>query len=71
MCTDCGCSVKGDTVRIDGERAAETVRVEAVSVLENLLADNDRQATHNRTHFDRRPPTTGLTSTATVCWRSI
>ncbi len=53
MCTDCGCSVEGGTVRIDGERAAETVNVEAVSVLENLLADNDQQAAHNRTHFDR------------------
>jgi len=46
MCEDCGCGV---TDSIKGhERETETVRV-----IKGLLDSNDRQARHNREHFDR------------------
>lgn len=38
MCTDCGCGTHGKTTTIP--------------VIENLLAENDRQAAHVRAHFD-------------------
>jgi len=50
MCQTCGCSmtpgsahVSGDQIRSDGP---------VIEVLQNLLADNDRVAAHNREHFD-------------------
>jgi hydrogenase nickel incorporation protein HypB len=52
MCETCGCGVDSGPIRIDGDHAKSTTSVEAVTVLEGLLADNDRQAQHNRTHFD-------------------
>ena len=53
MCTDCGCGVQDNGIRIDSEAATPSAGIEAVNVLEHLLADNDRQAEHNRAHLDR------------------
>jgi len=47
MCGTCGC----DTRAASGAEPAGNRRVD---VLENLLAENDRIATHVREHFDRR-----------------
>ena len=52
MCTTCGCGAPGDAT-IDGRASGRTQTVETVTVLESLLADNDRRAGHNREHFDR------------------
>jgi hydrogenase nickel incorporation protein HypB len=47
MCTDCGCSVT------DADRHfAEGDDRRTIEVLEDLLHENDRQADHNRAHFD-------------------
>ncbi len=47
MCTTCGCGVTpGDAKYVRAERK------ETVSVLTNLLMENDRAAAHNRAHFD-------------------
>jgi hydrogenase nickel incorporation protein HypB len=50
MCNTCGCNIT------PGNRthAYKPVNgVTAVSVIQNLLAKNDDQATHNRQHFDQ------------------
>lgn len=50
MCDTCGCNIT------PGNRKHAYTPVHgttAVSVLKNLLAKNDEQAIHNRTHFDR------------------
>jgi len=56
MCDTCGCNVT------DGNRhllapGAKLSRVDkgatAIDVLQNLLSENDRQAGHNRAHFDQ------------------
>jgi hydrogenase nickel incorporation protein HypB len=47
MCTDCGCGVT------DANRhLAEDEQRHTIAVLEDLLHENDRQADHNRAHFD-------------------
>lgn len=49
MCDTCGCNIT------PGNRKHAYTPVQgttAVSVLKNLLAKNDEQAAHNRTHFD-------------------
>lgn len=46
MCDNCGCSVT-DANRHLLEEGSHTIEV-----LENLLHENDRQADHNRAHFD-------------------
>jgi hydrogenase nickel incorporation protein HypB len=48
MCGTCGCDTR--PVRNGAESPAKT----SVEVLENLLAENDRIATHVREHFDDR-----------------
>jgi hydrogenase nickel incorporation protein HypB len=49
MCTDCGCSIT------DANRhLAEDERRQTIEVLEDLLHENDRQADHNRAHFDEQ-----------------
>lgn len=42
MCNTCGCNITPGNAH----------RTEAVSVLKGLLSENDRQAMHNRAHFD-------------------
>jgi hydrogenase nickel incorporation protein HypB len=56
MCDTCGCNVtpgNAHLVRADGKHAKTPDGRAAVTVLENLLSENDRQAAHNREHFDR------------------
>jgi hydrogenase nickel incorporation protein HypB len=47
MCGTCGCDTHRET------SGAEPTGQKSVRVLENLLAENDRIATHVRDHFDR------------------
>lgn len=54
MCTTCGCGIDTSPVMVDGKVVAAEPSTEAVTVLEGLLADNDRQAAGNRAHFDAR-----------------
>lgn len=50
MCKTCGCAVPVGSGRLDvGHHDAP---VAAIEVLHNLLAANDRVATHNREHFN-------------------
>ena len=46
MCETCGCTIGGR------ESAPHTLDIHAVEVLENLLAQNDHTAAHNREHFN-------------------
>ncbi len=55
MCTTCGCQVTAGNehlVKGDGKLAVTEDGKAAVTVLQNLLAENDHQAQHNREHFD-------------------
>ena len=57
MCDTCGCNITdGNRHLIEpGGKLAKTGQGgEAVTVLRNLLAENDHMAAHNREHFDRR-----------------
>jgi hydrogenase nickel incorporation protein HypB len=49
MCNTCGCNVTPGNAHQALERAGTGT---AVEVLQDLLAANDRTATHNRAHFD-------------------
>jgi hydrogenase nickel incorporation protein HypB len=51
MCDTCGCNVTPGNEQI--ARAPDPHGVSAVTVLQNLLAANDREAAHNRSHFDQ------------------
>ena len=56
MCDTCGCNVtEGNRhlVEVGGKHAQTESGQEAVSVLKNLLSENDHTAAHNREHFDR------------------
>jgi len=55
MCDTCGCSITPGNehlVRADGKHAKTKDGRAAVTVLRNLLSENDHQASHNRDHFD-------------------
>lgn len=58
MCQTCGCAVAVEprTVMPDADVTTATTPADphrrSVAVLQALLADNDRQAAHNRAHFD-------------------
>ena len=55
MCDTCGCNITPGNehlVRADGKHARTEDGRAAVSVLRNLLSENDHQAAHNREHFD-------------------
>jgi len=49
MCGTCGCSVTEDGAK----KLNEDQKTQAVSVLTNLLSQNDHAAAHNREHLDR------------------
>ena len=51
MCETCGCTISPDASLA---RGADPIKSGAITVLEGLLAANDRQALHNRAHFDAR-----------------
>ena len=56
MCDTCGCNItpgNAHLVRDGGPLARGADGREAVTLLKGLLSENDRQATHNREHFDR------------------
>ena len=57
MCDTCGCNVTHGNRHLlaPGGRLEKTGQGgEAVTVLRNLLSENDRTAAHNRSHFDRQ-----------------
>ena len=57
MCDTCGCNVTHGNAHLvtnDGKLAQTEDGKSAVTVLQNLLSENDHQAAHNREHFDRR-----------------
>ena len=56
MCDTCGCNVTHGNQHLiaPGGKLQKTRQGnEAISVLKNLLAENDHAAAHNRQHFDR------------------
>ena len=50
MCTTCGCTATPGNRKLAFRPVAAGATT--VTVLQNLLADNDRQAEHNRSHLD-------------------
>jgi hydrogenase nickel incorporation protein HypB len=57
MCDTCGCNVTSGNAHLvaDGGPLAKTEDGRAaITVLQGLLSENDKQAAHNREHFDRR-----------------
>jgi hydrogenase nickel incorporation protein HypB len=50
MCKTCGCAIPRTIGQKDGMHAIGPFR--AVNVVQDILAANDRTATHNREHFD-------------------
>jgi hydrogenase nickel incorporation protein HypB len=55
MCDTCGCNITPGNEHLvtgDGELAMTEDGKTAVTVLKGLLSKNDRQAAHNRSHFD-------------------
>ncbi len=57
MCDTCGCNVTPGNehlIKHDGRLGGTADGKAAVTVLKGLLSENDRQAVHNRAHFDRR-----------------
>ena len=57
MCDSCGCNITPGNehlLRGSGPLAVTPEGREAITVLKGLLSENDRQAAHNRQHFDRR-----------------
>lgn len=56
MCETCGCNITPGNehlVRAGGKLGRTEDGRAAVTVLENLLSENDHRAVHNREHFDR------------------
>ena len=56
MCDTCGCNITPGNehlVKANGKHARSADGRAAVTVLQNLLSENDHQAAHNREHFDR------------------
>ena len=56
MCDTCGCNITHGNAHLvadDGRLARTGDGRSAVTVLQNLLSENDHQAMHNREHFDR------------------
>jgi hydrogenase nickel incorporation protein HypB len=57
MCDTCGCNVTHGNAHLvaeDGKHARTEDGRSAITVLQNLLTENDHQAAHNREHFDNR-----------------
>ena len=55
MCEHCGCAITETHVRHSSvlrHSHPQPSTIESVTVLQNLLEDNDRLAAHNREHFD-------------------
>jgi hydrogenase nickel incorporation protein HypB len=57
MCDTCGCNVTHGNAHLvtnDGKLARTEDGKSAITVLKNLLTENDHQAAHNRQHFDQQ-----------------
>ena len=57
MCDTCGCNVTHGNAHLvtnDGKLARTEDGKSAITVLKNLLTENDHQAAHNRSHFDQQ-----------------
>ena len=57
MCDTCGCNVTHGNAHLvtnDGKLALTEDGKSAITVLKNLLTENDHQAAHNRSHFDQQ-----------------
>ncbi len=57
MCDTCGCNVTHGNAHLvaeNGKHAKTKDGRSAITVLQNLLTENDHQAAHNREHFDNR-----------------
>jgi hydrogenase nickel incorporation protein HypB len=57
MCDTCGCNVTHGNAHLvaeNGKHAKTADGRSAITVLQNLLTENDHQAAHNREHFDNR-----------------
>ena len=57
MCDTCGCNVTHGNAHLvtnDGKLAQTEDGKSAITVLKNLLTENDHQAAHNRSHFDQQ-----------------
>lgn len=55
MCNTCGCNITPGNqhlLRKDGKLGSTEDGKQAITVLKSLLSENDRQAQHNRQHFD-------------------
>lgn len=52
MCDHCGCNLTGTHERMTHRQQEAPRRHRVLPVLAELLADNDRQAAHNRAHLD-------------------
>jgi hydrogenase nickel incorporation protein HypB len=55
MCDTCGCNITHGNAHLvtnDGKLAQTEDGKSAITVLQNLLSENDHQAAHNRQHFD-------------------
>ncbi len=52
MCNTCGCNVTPGNEHLATRKNGQGH--DAVTVLKDLLSENDRQAAHNRAHFDER-----------------
>jgi len=56
MCDTCGCNITSGNrhlIEDDGKLSHTHDGREAVSILQDLLSENDKLAVHNREHFDR------------------
>jgi len=56
MCDTCGCNITPGNehlIKADGKLSTTESGKEAVTVLKSLLSENDRQALHNREHFNK------------------
>lgn len=51
MCDTCGCNITPGNEHLAHKKDEQGV--DAVTVLKSLLSENDRQAQHNRAHFDQ------------------
>jgi hydrogenase nickel incorporation protein HypB len=57
MCDTCGCNVTHGNAHLvtdNGKLARTEDGKSAITVLKNLLTENDHQAVHNRSHFDQQ-----------------
>lgn len=56
MCDTCGCNITPGNehlVRAEGKHARTSSARESIEVMQSLLSENEHQAWHNRSHFDK------------------